>query len=282
MASVQLRQMTHRDIPFGMRLKEIPGWNQTENDWKRFIDLEPEGCFVAQLDGTDVGTATSITYEDRFGWVAMVLVDPDYRRRGVGTTLLHGCIDYLEDNVATVKLDATPMGKKLYDTIGFEDEYETERWLGKCSRSAVPDELVPINGDILDAVCEFDAPVFGADRSRVIRRLVEEPQTTGFCVLEANEVAGYGIIRPGDNAFQLGPVVARSADIGQALFTGLLSVSPGDPVICDILLPNSDILPIVRDRGFEKQRYFIRMYRGKNRWPGKPDLVYAATGPEKG
>jgi hypothetical protein len=274
--------MTRRDIPFGMRLKEIAGWNQTENDWKRLIDLEPEGCFIAQIDGTDVGTATSISYDDRFGWVAMVLVDPDFRRRGVGTTLLNACIEYLENNVAAVKLDATPMGKKLYDTIGFEDEYQMERWMGKCVAADRPPSLVPITDDLVEAVCAFDEPVFGADRSKVIRRLTKEDETTSFCVMEGDDVGGYGVIRPGSNAFQLGPVVARDAHIADDLFTGLLTASPGDPVICDILLPNSDGLPLLRERGFEKQRYLIRMYRGENRWPGTPSLVYAATGPEKG
>src|SRR2546426_12200613 len=85
---MKLRVMTIPDIPAGMRLKEIAGWNQTPADWERFLSASPEGCFVTEVEGRVVGTATTINYEDRFAWIGMVLVDPDYRGRGIGTRLL--------------------------------------------------------------------------------------------------------------------------------------------------------------------------------------------------
>ena len=93
--------------------------------------LQPAGCFIARFDGRDVGTVTTTAYDGRFGWVGMVLVHPDARRKGVGTALLMHGIRYLETKgVAAVKLDATPTGKKLYQTIGFTDEYLLERRQG--------------------------------------------------------------------------------------------------------------------------------------------------------
>src|ERR1700687_2743834 len=49
-AAMCLRIMTMADIPAGMRLKEIAGWNQTAADWKRFLEASPEGCFVAAAE----------------------------------------------------------------------------------------------------------------------------------------------------------------------------------------------------------------------------------------
>ena len=40
---MRLRIMTMADIPAGMRLKEIAGWNQTAADWKRFLEASPKG-----------------------------------------------------------------------------------------------------------------------------------------------------------------------------------------------------------------------------------------------
>ena len=126
-----------------MILKDIAGWNQLPADWERLIAFEPEGCFVGRSDGRDVGTVTTTAYDGRFGWVAMMLVHPDVRRRRVGTTLLTHGIRYLEKKgVTAVKLDATPTGKKLYQTIGFTDEYPLERRQGmgetnRCARRSV-------------------------------------------------------------------------------------------------------------------------------------------------
>src|SRR5947207_13435443 len=86
--SILIRRMRLQDLSAGMRLKELAGWNQTEADWRRYLNLQPDGCFVAELNGAAVGTvATSI-----FGsvaWIALVLVDPAVRGRGIGTALLN-------------------------------------------------------------------------------------------------------------------------------------------------------------------------------------------------
>src|SRR5437899_7867264 len=92
---VQIRLMTGADLPLGMRLKAANGWNQTEADWRRYLDLQPDGCFVAMLDGKPVGTLTTCVFGP-VGWIAMVLVDAEYRGRGVGTTLMRHALTYLE------------------------------------------------------------------------------------------------------------------------------------------------------------------------------------------
>src|SRR5258708_31966912 len=94
-AAMRFRSMTMADIPAGMRLKEIAGWNQTAADWKRFLEASPGGCFAAEEDGRGCGTATTISFEKRFAWVRMVLVEPGYRSRRIGTPLLVRAIDHL-------------------------------------------------------------------------------------------------------------------------------------------------------------------------------------------
>src|SRR2546428_7229388 len=100
-----LRLMTKADIPAGMRLKEIAGWNQTPADWERFLDSSPKGCFAAESEGQVVGTATTIIYEGRFAWIGMVLVDPAHRGQGLGTNLLKRTIEFIDSQpVPTIKL----------------------------------------------------------------------------------------------------------------------------------------------------------------------------------
>ena len=45
---IHIRTMTAEDVPLGMRLRGQARFNQTEADWRRFLDLEPDGCFVAE------------------------------------------------------------------------------------------------------------------------------------------------------------------------------------------------------------------------------------------
>src|SRR5437867_1836352 len=116
---INVRLMTVADIPFGMRLKLANGWNQTEADWRRYLDLQADGCFVAESDGTPVGTLSTCIFE-AVAWIAMVLVDAEHRRKGVGTALMRHALELLErQGVVSVRLDATALGQPLYEKLGF-------------------------------------------------------------------------------------------------------------------------------------------------------------------
>src|SRR5690625_3281089 len=124
--SMTLRQMEPDDIPFAMRLKEAAGWNQLPEDWEFLIRNGSDGNLVAMLDGQPAGTVTTLTYGERFSWIGMVLVDPQMRRRGVGTCLLEAAIERARRH-GDVLLDATPEGKLLYETLGFVAGREIQR-----------------------------------------------------------------------------------------------------------------------------------------------------------
>ena len=51
------------------------------------LQLAPAGSFAAVADDRIVGTAIGIDY-GTFGWIAMMLVDPAWRGRGIGARLL--------------------------------------------------------------------------------------------------------------------------------------------------------------------------------------------------
>lgn len=280
----QLCQLAPGDIAFGMTLKDLAGWNQLPLDWERFREFEPEGCFLLRCDGRPAGTVTTIAYEKLFGWVGMVLVHPDMRRRGLGTALLMAGIGYLEKKgVAAVKLDATPMGKQLYDTIGFVDEYRLERWQGHGRVGAsVPDVLRELNLADLDTLAAFDRPIFGADRRRVLRRLLAEPTIRVAADFDGDSLIGYAAIRPGQNAMYLGPWVGLNGETAERLWQWGLWMAGEAPLFVDVLLPCPWALDLVRQSGFEQQRYLIRMYRGENVSPGQPQFQCGVFGPETG
>src|SRR4051794_19050706 len=119
---IRIRPMTPDDLAFGLRLSQPAGWNQTPGDWARMLDLGQGGCFVAEVEGVHAGTTGTC----RFGplaWVAMVLVEPALRGRGVGTALMRHALDWLDQQgVQTIRLDATPLGEPVYRKLGFVAE----------------------------------------------------------------------------------------------------------------------------------------------------------------
>src|SRR5262249_4097975 len=128
--NVTIRPMTVADIPGGMKLKEQNLWNTLPEDWRRQLDLEPEGCFVAETEGAVIGTACACIF-DTVAWVNLVLVDRIQRGRGIGTSLMRTVLAWLDDRkVPSVRLDATPLGRPIYEKLSFAVEYELTRYEG--------------------------------------------------------------------------------------------------------------------------------------------------------
>ena len=280
--AMTIRIMLEGDIPLGMRLKATCGWNQTPADWRRFLSLGPRGCFVTEVGGQPVGTGTTTPYENRFGWVGMILVLPEYRRRGYGTAMLNHAIASLEGaGVGAVRLDATPLGQKLYDTLGFKNEYALQRVQGVAR--VVDGQGVPLTAEDLEDVFRFDGERFGADRSSMLRLLRRQAPELCFVSRDAaGAVNGYVMARPGDNAFQVGPWLATNAETAEGLFARILTALDGHPVFLDTPLVCEKPSGIVEAYGFTVQRPFIRMYRGRLDYPGKPEDIYAICGAETG
>lgn len=278
-----IRPLTEADIPRCQELRAAVGWNQTEADWRRFLSYDPNGCFVAEAKGRVVGTACTIAYEDRFGWVAMVIVDPAHRRSGIGTRLLKKGIEHLSNQGLTVKLDATPAGKMLYDTLGFEDEYGAARMeCGEPVPQPAEFECGRLTLEHLDELDAYDRAIFGASRRNVLESYLRIYPDYGYCVRLNGAIAGYILAREGMNAFHPGPWAAEDATIAHSLLSTLLTQREPERVFIDIVAPNPLIRSMLESMGFREQRPFIRMYRGENRHPGDPKRVYAMSGPELG
>ncbi len=283
---MQLRAMTENDIAAGMRLKELAGWNQTEADWKRFLRASRDGCFVAEVNAQICGTAATIVYSGRFAWVGMVLVEPEYRGRGIGTRLLELCIEHLDSiRVPCIKLDATPLGKPIYEKLGFVAEYELERWILKRAPESLPKrtetgEKMP--APLLDFVMKADGVAFGADRSVILRSVNEEEPRFTDGLWNAGGMEGYAFGRRGSFADHLGPWIAKDATTGQRILEQFLAQTSRETVVTDCMQANPFAKKLLEAKGFELARPLTRMFRGQNDFPGRPELVCSILGPEFG
>ena len=297
---LHLRHMTHHDIPFGLELCRLAGWNQLESDWRRLIALEPEGVLVAEEAGHPCGTASTTTYGTATAWIGMVLVHPDFRRRGVGTALMDRCIRHLQDrHIQSIKLDATDQGRPVYLKLGFRDERPIHRCQGLASGAAphrsdarvvgastfLPRDLRPADWP---AIASMDIQAFGADRLALLKHLSADgpaavlPSSPSTPSSAGGPLRAYGFARRGSRASYLGPLVAHDADAVQIIARTLLAGLPAGEVYWDLLTENLPGVRLAESLGFRTVRELTRMYLGETMDPGEVDLVYAAAGFELG
>ncbi len=272
--------MTIDDLGLGLKLSGQAGWNQTEADWRRFMELEPEGCFVGELDGRSVGTTTTCVFHET-AWIAMVLVEVDARGNGVGTALLKHSIEHLESRqVRTIRLDATSLGRPIYEKLGFVPDYGLARFEGTAPEGRENATVVTAAPEMFAEIIEFDKRMTGRERVKMLGRLFEEfPQATRI-VRRAGEIEGFITMRPGTNAVQIGPCTA-TPEAGPALLRDALNRCARKPVFIDIPLDNAEAVELAESNGLTVQRSFTRMSRG-SKAIDNPEASWASSGAEKG
>lgn len=288
-AEPQLRVMTPADVPAGLRLCRQSRWNQRGADWEQFLRSTPDGVLVAERDGCVIGSVATIRYGPSLAWVAMVLVDPAERGRGLGTALLHRGLEAVAD-VPTVGLDATPQGQPLYERLGFVVQAHFTR-LERGAGGAVPGSSRPgraaTSHTVRSAadsdrgtVAALDLRASGVPRNPMLDWLANGAPDAAYVCDQPPE--GFLLGRHGHAFEQIGPVVASGQSCARALVERWLADHPDQRVLIDV----ADAQPGWRDAlerlGFTTQRTFARMYRGARPPPADASLVYASIGPEFG
>src|SRR5262245_5279552 len=261
------REMTPADLASAIELCRTAGWNQLDRDWEQFLALNPKSSCVAIIEDRVVGTVTTVGYEDRFGWIGMMLVEPALRRQGIGTRLMNEAFQLLADQ-STIRLDATPNGREVYRKLDFVDEYGLSRMQTVVSANISSDmnhSARPMAWDDLPMVFEIDNVTFGADRRALLAWVFECTPGYAWVVEENKRVAGYCFGRHGFNFEQIGPVVAENDRIASQLVSACLSGQTGRPFVIDVPHRHITWLRWLESIGFKEQRSFMRMYRGENR-----------------
>ena len=277
-----IRTMRPDDVDLGLELCRLAGWNQVEPDWRRLLTLAPDGLFVAEQDGAACGTASTTCYGQKTAWIGMVLVHPDFRKRGIGTALLVRCIEHLRARrIESIKLDATDLGRPVYLNLDFKDERPIWRYAGQKPSGIVADPKArDIRSEDWPQIAEIDRLAFDADRLELLKLLSGEgPSATAEA---ADGIGAYGFARAGFHASFLGPVVATDACAARSVVESLLAELPEGEVFWDILPDNAAGKQLAESLGFAVGRRLTRMYLGDRMHPGEVSMVYGAAGFEVG
>jgi len=264
------------DVASATALSDEAGWNQTAADWALLIRLG-RAFGIEHSDHGLVATALALPYPPVFGWVSMVLVHGPFRRRGLATRLLERSVTELQKRGLVPFLDATPAGQAVYERRGFRPADALTRWRG-CGGGAPARSFPPIVRSHLSGLRELDETAFGADRSQVLADLLERE---GVVALGDPAGGGHLLSRRGREATQIGPVVARDSEIALSLVENALDAIPG-PTLIDVPDRETALVELLRTRGFEPERPYVRMALGRVTAFGDATLVRAITGPELG
>lgn len=270
------RAMTEADLPRAAALSAAAGWNQTEADWRLFLD----GGTVRVVDDGDpaclAASAGVLRHGPDAAWISMVLVRPDRRRAGLATALM-GWAVAAASGIGCVALDATPAGRPVYARLGFGDAFGFARWRVAAPLRAPAIGVRPMTEADWPAVAALDAAAFGAPRAAMLRSFAARLPGAAWM---ASDGSGYALGRDGRLAPQIGPVVAGNAATGLALLAAAQR-GIGGPFVADIADKAGEVAAALTRAGAEQLRPFTRMTLGAPP-PGDAARLIAMGGPEVG
>ena len=259
------------DAPAGLVLSTEAGWNQNEADWRFFLG---HGIVFGVRDGDRlVASAALLPYSAGNAWISMVLVTPDFRRRGIATKLIDACLDAAKRRGLTSWLDATPAGATVYGPLGFKPTLQLRRL--RLERPQATEAAQPLSAGSLDALATRDGRTMGFDRSTLLSAFAAR---AGSRIV--SDERAMALVRNGRTARHIGPLLADDADQALRLVDAVVGSESG-PWLIDAVHAQSEFLDGLVRAGWNIERPFQRMRFGPTT-DSPAQLPFAVAGPEFG
>ncbi|MGA4963700.1 GNAT family N-acetyltransferase [Streptomyces pseudogriseolus] len=247
--SLPIRRLTLRDLTACADLSEDRGWPREEHKWGLLL-AAGRGHGVDAPDGGLAAACVVTEYGPRerpsLAAVGMVLVAERHSRQGLGRRLMRHVVE--EAGTTPLTLHATPLGRPLYEELGFKVTGEAEMVRGRFVPSGRPDVLTrTATADDLPAILRLDEEVFGTDRTHIVTRLPAFADQLRVAE-EDGRIIGYAAAWPNMDTHVVGPLIARDAATAQALVASL-AAHTNRPLRTDIDVRHRDLLDWVKEHG---------------------------------
>src|SRR5258705_13520308 len=174
MNTFTIRPMRPDEISLAVNWAAAEGWNPGLADDACFASVDPEGFFIAELDGLPAATVSCVNYGARFSFLGFYMVRADLRGRGYGLRIWNAAIAHAGSRV--VGLDGVTAQQDNYRKSGFQLAYANVRYGGTVAAPAAPRTDIMALTDVPVAAVEADdATVLPAPPAAVLRAWICAP-----------------------------------------------------------------------------------------------------------
>ena len=127
--AIEIRSFRQEDeaplIKLWERCELVVAWNDPSKDISRKVQLDPEGLLLGWHDNLLIASVMA-DYEGHRGWINYLAVDPEFRRKGLGRTMMKAAETYLEQfECPKINLQIRAQNDQViefYKSIGFLQE----------------------------------------------------------------------------------------------------------------------------------------------------------------
>ncbi|KAJ3177139.1 hypothetical protein HDU87_004631 [Geranomyces variabilis] len=267
------------DFTFIMALAHKEQWLPGIRDAILFPRIDPDGFFIATLDGKPVGCISAVSHARSFGFIGLYIVATEHRGKGFGMALWNRAMSRLAGH-RTIGLDGVVAQVPNYRKSGFETAYRDLRYMSSqfpAPPTVLESTLVPLDQVPIDELVAFDARYFSLPRKRFLETwAVQRPEMHGVALLDGAAASGgniraYGVIRQGTTGHRVGPLFAKDSDSARFVLLRLVQLARAAasedsvsslPVFVDAPDANMAAAELMQELGMSVVFECARMYHG--------------------
>lgn len=300
MKTIEIKKMVlTRDNSILENMDRFVDWNMSAHPLANLIKISNGGAFVARIHESNIGMIFAFPYDYSVGWIAFLVIDPKYRKKGIGTALMNKAISFLRSkNIKSIGLYATNEGAPLYERMGFvkslistrftvvgDDELILLRKKLLTMKKSSSFNLVEFSDPhhyLLNQVILLDQTIFKANRNLIFTTRLGMGSWNCTCTLKDDTVVAFGMWRLiGDSFGFIGPLAGLESPIFQDILPRIIIQLVEKGASSIYIGTNSNIMKEwLISHGFSLGEQPLLMFLGKK--PELDDQMWAICHPSKG
>lgn len=252
-----IRTMTLSDLEMALGWARDEGWNPGLDDASAFFAADPQGFFLAEVDGRPAAAISVVNHDAANAFLGLYICRPEFRGQGHGFALWQAALRHA--GTRSVGLDGVPDQQENYAHSGFARLGRTIRYRGTCAPGTAPIRAATKND--LPALIAADGRAAGHPRPAYATAWLTDTPTRQTRVLERDgTLAGFATFRRCHEGVKIGPLHAETAADAQALLGACPPGFPAAPLFVDVP-EGSALRGLVEGLGFEPVFETARMVR---------------------
>ncbi|MBT5017421.1 GNAT family N-acetyltransferase [Planctomicrobium sp.] len=262
-----IRNLIEDEVRQLVRWAESEGWNPGVDDAALFWNLDPQGYLGIEIEDQMIGGGAIIKHNSMFGFMGLFIVDPEFRGKKLGTKLWFARRDRLLDRLdqnGTIGLDGVDDMVPFYEKGGFKQYTRHRRFelATPPSPSSAPTEVQELNELDFEKIQELDRQCFPGERAEYLKSWIHQAGHVSLGITDGTKVTGFGVMRPCQTGWKIGPLFADDISIADQLFLAFCQRAESKSVYLDAPDNNPAARELCERHQMEEVFGCVRMYLG--------------------